>query len=138
MLKDTGPAVNKKPPGSGEMLHFQGLRLPGADFLGRSRGGLKNYNYGGSGKLFHQHGFQDENQCQWKINKIKQAVREHANKMRTRRPRPYLYKYKQAPNSPECPVGANCQGRGGVPPPAAIRSLKIMNFEFSDSLKLSR
>ncbi len=32
MWRDRG-AVKKKPPGSGEMPHFQGLRLPGADFL---------------------------------------------------------------------------------------------------------
>jgi hypothetical protein len=31
---------------------------------------------------------------------IQQAVREHASKMPARRPRPYLDKYKQAPNVP--------------------------------------
>ena len=46
-------------------------------------------------------------------------------------------KNKQAANSPECPVGANCQGRGGVPPPAAICPLKTTNFAFSDRVLAS-
>jgi hypothetical protein len=40
------------------------------------------------------------------------AIREHDNKMRARGPRPYLDKNKQSANSPECPVGSKCKGRG--------------------------
>jgi hypothetical protein len=57
--------------------------------------------------------------------------------MRAREPRPYLDKNKQVPNSPEWRVGTNCQGRGGVPPPVTIFSLKTTNFAFSDRLLVS-
>jgi hypothetical protein len=59
-----------------------------------------------------------------------QAVREHANKMRARRPRPYLDKYKQAVNSPECPVGVNCQGRGKTGGSPARRNPFVEKNEF--------
>jgi hypothetical protein len=54
--------------------------------------------------------------------------------MRAREPRPYLDKNKQAPDYPECPIVSQCQGRGGVSPPAVSRPVKTKNFPFQDSL----
>jgi hypothetical protein len=48
MEKDRG-AINKKPPGSGEMPHFQGLRLPGTDFFAGN--GILRTNDKGPGQL---------------------------------------------------------------------------------------
>jgi hypothetical protein len=51
-------------------------------------------------------------------------------RLRAREPRPYLDKNKQIPNSPECLVGAKCQGRGGVSPPDISEILDyIYNFK---------
>ena len=69
---------------------------------------------------------------------VYEAVQEYANEMRARGPRPYLDKYKQASNSHQCLVEVNCQGRGGIHPPAAIRSLKTTCFEFPDRFLNSR
>jgi len=66
--------------------------------------------------------------------RAQEAVREYANKMRAREPRPYLDINKMFPNNPECRVYPYCQGRGGVSPPVAIFSLKMTNFAFSGSL----
>jgi len=59
-----------------------------------------------------------------------QAVRELDDKMRARKPRPYLDKYKQVANSPECPVGTSCQGRGKTGGSPARNNPFVENNEF--------
>jgi len=57
-----------------------------------------------------------------------EAVREYANKMRAREPRPYLDINKMVPNSPECLLYPCCQGRGGVSPPPWTRETSAKTF----------
>ena len=55
-------------------------------------------------------------------------------KDRAGKPRPYLDYDKNIPKRPRTTVGSMCQGRGEVPSPVTIRSLKNEDSELPDSL----